>query len=282
MEKYEGKIDNLKVFSTREKPTRYYGKKSALDWGIRQANGEFILTTDVNCKMGPNWAQTIVQYFDEMTDMVVGFSSIKPDNSFLSKWQAVDYLLLMSGACGALKKGQAWGASAQNLAFRKKVYYEIGGYNQLEDIAAESGSLFLQVVRNNSYGRIKFAHHPDAWVESVPIENFSKFLSQRIRWAIEAKLMYRFNFKVFAGGFITLILNLLFPLVFILGFVEPGLFIIWACFGLLKYITEYLLFEKGIEKFDQKYLKDFFPYWFITQIPYAIVVGVAGIFKKKE
>ena len=56
------------------------GKKQALSMGIQKAKANFILTTDADCILPPDWISAMVFSFSAQTSMVVGLVKIQQDN----------------------------------------------------------------------------------------------------------------------------------------------------------------------------------------------------------
>jgi glycosyltransferase involved in cell wall biosynthesis len=73
-------------------------KKHALAFGISNAQGSIILTTDADCIVGKEWIKTMVSYFDENTALVSGPVRMKTSDNFflcIRHWNFPDLLGLV-------------------------------------------------------------------------------------------------------------------------------------------------------------------------------------------
>ena len=76
-------------------------KKRALDAGIAKAKNEWLLFTEVDCRLSSKWINGMSKYFSDNYDYVIGFSHMKKTNKLLNIFQSIDYLLLLIAARGA-------------------------------------------------------------------------------------------------------------------------------------------------------------------------------------
>lgn len=267
---------NLKIFSLlgTNTPLRY--KKAALAVGIHNAQGEIILTTDADCRMGPDWIATMAGYFTAEVGIVVGYSAMEGIDNLLVKWQSLDYLMLMAAAQGITNLGFAWACSGQNWAFRKALFDRVGGYQLLHDRTAGDDTLFMQIIKKKTRARAIFAAHPGAWVRTEALPELKSFLRQRIRWSSEANYIHRINplfFLVILATFLSNLAPLLLLLLWLVGLKVGGL-----ALGLLgiKLAAEGLLAARALKVYHREDLRMVFPLWFITQMPYVVFMGLAS------
>ncbi len=266
----------MRVIDGRQYSSQYRYKKAPMDLGIRLSKGEVILSTDADCRMGPDWISGMAAYFQEDVAMVVGFSGVRAAMGLFSKLQSLDFLLLMGAAQGALNLELSWGCSGQNLAYRKSVFEEVNGYAEISDRVGGDDSLFMQLIRRHKKGKIVFAADPQARVQNLPVPELSTFLRQRIRWASEANYMHRLNPVFFAVVLSAFVVNIS-ALAALVG---------WCC-GLLslpamlaltgsKLLVELTLCMKVSALYQEKGLRKWFPLWFLLQMPYVIAMGVGS------
>ncbi len=264
-------------------------KKRALDAGIRSSSGELLLFTDVDCYMGPGWVSGTVSYFTPGIDYVVGWSQVGMDTdpegdldseetaSPVSVFERLDFTLLMLAARGAAMMGTPWASSGQNQAYRRDVYEQVGGFSKLADRLQGDDSLFLQVARRQAKARVTFACDADCRVITNSVGSTGQLLLQRIRWAGDALAMLRFNPAFFPIPLATFGVN---ALVIILAFAAitdsatvlpvliPGI--------LIKALVEVTFLLFGTSRVSLGTLKRHFPLWFLMQIPYITIVGLAS------
>lgn len=267
---------NLKIYNVlgQNSPLKY--KKAALAVGIHNSRGEIILTTDADCRMGPDWIRTMAGYFTDNVGVVVGFSEMVGAERQVVRWQTFDYLMLMAAAQGATNLGIAWACSGQNWAFRRVLFDRVGGYQLLRDRLAGDDSLFMQLIRKKTRTKVVFASDERAWVRTLALPDFTSFVRQRIRWSSEAQYMHHFNLGFFMIIVATFLANLAPLLLLLLGLCGLKVWLWIAIFLLTKLVVEAVLSFRALTVYKQAGLIKFFPIWFLTQIPYIVGMGIAS------
>jgi len=263
---------NFKYVSSTEGNQKYKYKKRALDAGIKHAKYEFLLFTDVDCRPTPYWVSSMANNFDNNVDYIIGPASINNPKSLVSLYQSVDLDMLIASLNGITSLGLPCAASGQNQGFRKSIYYKVFGYDQIKNLLGGDDSIFLNIVRRN-FGKIKFVNDDNALVFSRHENIIKNLINQRMRWAIDGNLMYKYNFIFYIliiCTFMTNLIVLISPLLYILTSIEIQLFI------LFKFLFELLLFHLSRSKFS--FVN--FLFWFAIQPLYVVVIGVYTILAK--
>ena len=175
------------------------GKQNGLDIGIRASKGEIILTTDADCEAPPNWIQDTVREFEPDVGLVAGYSVFKEDISHQGVLQRVFIRLQLFEllgqyflSIGSMSQGIVWTCTGNNLAYRRRIYDELGGYENLGLVVLEDNML-LQWVDKHSKWRVKPVCN---MVYIEPTKTVRQFFTQRIRWASSA-LQYRLSLVSF-------------------------------------------------------------------------------------
>ncbi|MBT5782150.1 MAG: glycosyltransferase, partial [Candidatus Marinimicrobia bacterium] len=75
-------------------------KKYALTKGIESANGEIIISTDADCRVGKLWVSSMTSDVIKSNGISIGFSKIS-DKSFFDQYQKIDFLGIISANAGA-------------------------------------------------------------------------------------------------------------------------------------------------------------------------------------
>ncbi|UCH62269.1 MAG: glycosyltransferase [Fidelibacterota bacterium] len=279
----------IKVVDSASGDQRLTHKKRALDAGIRHSRGEVLLFTDVDCQMEPAWVRSMTSYFTPGTDYVVGWSQVAAGLSGVDDveltgptapfkvFERLDFAMLMLAARGATMMGTPWASSGQNQAYRRSVYERAGGFQKLAHRLQGDDSLFLQVARRRAKARITYATDPDARIVTDSAESLVQLIYQRIRWSGDAVAMWRFNpvfFPIPVATFgvnaliIVLVLAALADSTTVLPVLIPGI--------LLKALVEATFLLVGSTKLSLGGLRQHFPLWFLMQIPYVTLVGLAS------
>jgi len=267
-----------------DEPEGLTGKQTALDKAIRYSRGEIILTTDADCIVPFDWVSVMTSFFsDPEVGVVAGFSTIddrSPDFRKLGKWrrlflkmQSFELLTLFTAFAGGMGLGLALACTGNNLAYRRKVYEQMGGFKRIGRTVAED-NMFIQWVNLNTSWRIIPCCLRESLVITMPKVTLRDLLAQRIRWAsnsLENRLS-ALAFMVAVYG-----MNLLLYPTFLLSL--AGVIPIWIgpTAIAMKFLPEYLLVSKGIRMFGRGDLMKFFLPIQPLHTLYILICGLAGL-----
>ena len=263
------------VIDVESVPTGIHPKKNAISLGVAAAKGEIIIETDADVLVERNWIELTVERFLPDIGMVVGSSTIRAKKkTLLENLQAVDFLLLVASAQGALGHGIPMGATGQNLAYRKKVFEEVGGLEIHTRRYVSNDMLFLTKVSQTDW-KIVGNMSKETIVSTLAVEGWKGFFSQRTRWASNA-YWKDINFLLLLMLSVNYFINL---------FVAASIFIMIAnptfsfpIFGLIAYkvTIEALFLYVASKQLNRKDLFAKFLPWFLAVTPYVIIVGILG------
>lgn len=268
---------NVKVISVPEDFSVNAHKKRAIRYGIENCNGEIIVTTDADCIHNQNWLKTLLGFMDEKTGFVSGPVAFINTGSVFSKIQRLEFAGLVITGAGLIGSGRPTICNAANIAYRKKVYEDVGGFTYMLNLTSGDDELLMQKISRDSKYNVRFALHRDAIVKSFPNKTISEFYQQRKRWASKG-LFYNSKSLI-----VKLILIYSFyisiPLQLVLGIFTSKLFLLSLLFSLLlKFIFEYSVLRKGVNLLFEKDMLSVFPAAQLFQIPYIIFAGISGAF----
>ena len=257
-------------------------KKRALNAGIKRAKNEWLLFTDVDCRLNPGWVSGMANYFEDDVDYVVGYSEVDRGKKWITRFQALDFLMLMIAARGSTNSGRAWASTGQNQAYRKTLFNSVGGFSQIAKELQGDDTLFLQVCRKNKSAKVVFADKSNCRIIARQETSWISFFKQRMRWAGDANLMWKFNPAFFISIFNTFLLPLLLVVTIFTGiFSNPYYFTVFTKFLTVHLIIEFILYFIGVRKFDKKIQVIDFTFWFMIHIPYIVCMGVGSFFAHK-
>ena len=189
-------------------------KKRALDAGICTAQNEWLLFTDVDCRVSSGWVAGMSGYFCSKNDYVIGHSNVQSGNTLLNLFQSLDYFLLLVAARGAANLGSAWACSGQNQAYRKSLYQKVGGFSRIKNQIQGDDSLFMNLCRKRGKAVVVFADALQSHVTARQEKTWISLINQRLRWSGDANIIWKFNvgFYMLIVGFF--LLNLTFVSLF--------------------------------------------------------------------
>jgi len=166
-----------------DKPLNSY-KKKAITEAIKLSSGELIIATDADCRMGSKWLSTIVGYYEnEHPVMISSPVSYFEERSLFERMQTLEFYYLIGMGAAFIGNRRASTCNGANLAYRKDVFYEVGGFKGIDDVASGDDELLLQKVAAQFPGKIVFLKHYEAVVFTHAKHSLKEFLQQRRRWA---------------------------------------------------------------------------------------------------
>lgn len=178
-------LENLRVINNKG-----VGKKAALATAIRVARGSIIVTTDADCSVFPEWLRHIHEQFrDKKVMMAFGGVRLKGGDSFFSSLQEMEFASLIGSGAATAGLGFPTMCSGANLAFRKKAFLEVKGYQDNLQIPSGDDEFLMRKIQSRYPKSIHFLNHPQAVVTSCAESSLKGFFYQRIRWASK----WRFN-----------------------------------------------------------------------------------------
>jgi biofilm PGA synthesis N-glycosyltransferase PgaC len=160
------------------------GKKMALAAGIALAQGDIVVTTDADCRVGTRWLSTINRFFQRwQTQMVIGAVTIKESGGLFSRLQQLEFASLMGSTLASAGLHLPITCNGANLSFRKSAYQEVDGYAGNFGIASGDDEFLMRKVRSAYPRSVVYCHETDALVATRPHDSLRALYQQRIRWA---------------------------------------------------------------------------------------------------
>ena len=276
----EIKGDNrFKYISTENYKSNLKYKKRALKKGISVSKYEWLLFTDVDCRFGANWVESMSLNFSNC-DYLVGFSLVKTNNTLISYFQNLDYKMLMFATNAAILLSTPLASSGQNQSFKRSLFDSIGGYNKIATLLQGDDSIFLQICNKIKSLKVNFSINENSFVYAKTHSSWKQFLLQRIRWAGDANIMWKFNKLFYLVIISTFISNFYVIFYFFHYLVTKNISSHFIFILSIKLILEFLLFSIGSIYFKFKNNVVLFLFWFLMQPIYIVLVGATSYFLK--
>tara|TARA_Y100001970_G_scaffold264693_1_gene351551 strand:+ start:390 stop:1496 length:1107 start_codon:yes stop_codon:yes gene_type:complete len=272
IKKFAAKDNRFLYFSTRDSDSILKYKKRALDLGIKNAKYDWLLFTDVDCRLNKNWVLSMSNNFDN-SDYVIGLSEVNDDGSLCSKFQSIDFRMLMISACSSTIMNYPLACTGQNQSYKKNVFKNVEGYSKIFNLLQGDDSIFLQLCRKNKNLKVTFSINKNSHVIAKTHNKWKNFILQRIRWAGDANIMWKYN-KLF----FLIILSTFFANFFIISLLFCNALNLFFTLVILKFIFEFLIYFIGSKKMQLKINNLFFIQWYIIQIPYIVFMGFSSFF----
>lgn len=257
-----------------QKPLNSY-KKKAISEAINQASGELIVVTDADCRMGSGWLQSMVSLYEERGSYLISGPVVyHKDNTLFERLQTLEFLYLIGLGAAGIGRNKASTCNGANLAYRRDVFFEVGGFKDIDELASGDDELFLHKVAAKYPDRIDFCKDEQAIVYTEPKVNLQAFIDQRKRWASKST---RYKDKsIVALGISVWIFNVF----LLLSLAAAPLFpVLWptilGCLLVKMGIETVFLYPVCVFARRTPWLR-FLPLLSILHILYLAFIGIAG------
>ena len=159
-------------------------KKRAITESIRIATGDLILTTDGDCRVGPDWVAAFADFYARhQPKMMTGPVTFLTDKTIFGALQTVEFSSLIgSGAC-TLAWGRPTMCNGANLCYEKRVFAEVGGFAGFDHLASGDDELLMHKIAEQYPEGVRFLKNRAAIVETDAHRSLKSFYNQRKRWA---------------------------------------------------------------------------------------------------
>ena len=283
------KLISLKDFIASGKINSY--KKKAIEIAIQQSNGELIVTTDADCIVPENWLQTIAAFYQKKKPaFIVMPVAIHCTSKFIEIFQAVDFMTLQGITGASVNKKIHSMCNGANLAYTKKAFTDVNGFNGIDNIASGDDMLLMYKIYKQSTDAVLFLKSNNVIVQTQPVQTVKEFFNQRIRWASKADkyddkrifavllIVYLFNVLLIALPVFALFNNAsvtvrLYPIT-----ITSSIFEMWLFLLLVKTIVELIFLFPVAKFFKQQKLLWWFPLLQPFHIVYTVIAGWLGKF----
>jgi len=262
-------------------------KKNALKAGIEASKGEILCFTDADCLPVSRWIEELVKSFKPNVGLVAGYSPYQIPNDQISKegffkklffkFIAYEEFRAAIWAAGSIGWNIGWLCTGRNLAYRRKVYDEVNGFEKIKMSISGDDDLFLQLVRKQTDWKIRYVKTRESFIPTIPPMSFWSFIEQRKRHFSAAKF---FTVPMMLFLFFYHLSNLLLlasPILFLMNILYLPVVIVVFC---SKLLSDIILFKYSYRTFDASNFRYSFILMEVLYILYNSFIGPLGIFRK--
>ena len=264
--------------SPQEKIIAY--KKKAIELGIRQAQGDLIVTTDADCEMGVQWLLQLAGFY-ELTSakFIAAPVNFYEESNPLEYYQSLDFTGMMGITAAGIQGRFMHMCNGANVAYEKSAFTAVDGFRGIDDRASGDDMLLMQKIAKKYPGSLGFVKSQQAVVYTRAQASWQAFLRQRIRWASKSgdyeewkatvmlAIVFFFCFNLLANALLLPWLGLL------------GLAVLLLQFA-VKCWMDYRLLHSTATFFQRK---DLLRHFFLAQfwhIGYIVSVGILANMQK--
>jgi cellulose synthase/poly-beta-1,6-N-acetylglucosamine synthase-like glycosyltransferase len=201
LEAWKKRMPNLNVLRTGEAVMNLQGKVNALAQGMDAAKGEFVMITDADSTVQPNWVKEYLKYYAEDTGMVASITLLE-QKYFFDGVQSIDWSYLLGMACAAANIKIPLSVIGNNISVRRAAYESVGGYRKIPFSVTEDHALF-QAIWNKKPWKVRFPLHSDLVVMSQPCPDFKSWWRQKHRWVKGGEGLKFVGYVIFILGLLA-------------------------------------------------------------------------------
>jgi cellulose synthase/poly-beta-1,6-N-acetylglucosamine synthase-like glycosyltransferase len=201
LEAWKARMPNLTVLRTGEEVLHLRGKVNALTQGMDAASGEFVMITDADSRVPPNWVREYLKYYDENTGMVASITLLERKR-FFDGIQSIDWSYLLGLAMASANINIPLSVIGNNISVRRAAYEDVGGYRNIPFSVTEDYALFQAIWRKKPW-KVRFPLHRDLLVMSEPCPNFRSWWRQKHRWVKGGEGLKAIGYLIFIIGLLA-------------------------------------------------------------------------------
>lgn len=256
------------------------GKKAAITTAVKCSSNQYVFTTDADCIVPPYWVKLVMAAFeDPKVNMVCGGVSVTEGMSLLEIFQKAEWASIVLVSQFFFKIKRPLMCSAANMAYRRSVFLEIGGYKDNDKISSGDDEFLLKKIYV-TYGSnsVVYLNNPATVVNTFPTQDLTKYIAQRARWAGKWKAHKEWYHAGTAIFF--LILAVLQLATFLLLFGDWKDIVVFFAFWVSKGVTDYLIINKVLKDYNKEISGLYLIFTSVLHPLSVIAIVVSSIFVK--
>ncbi len=252
-------------------------KKKAIELAINQATGDWIVTTDADCFVTPQWLSTYASFINKDAPVFVA-APVKFINtgSFLSVFQCLDFISLQGITAASVHHNFHSMCNGANIAYNKNAFTQVGGFTGIDKIASGDDMLLMHKIYAQYPQQVKFLLAKNAIVQTTPMPTWRSFLNQRIRWASKADTYD--DKRIFWVLLLVYFLNVVLLIMLVACFWKPYLLIYLLLLLIAKTLVELRFMAPVAAFFNESRLLNYFGIMQPFHIFYTVIAGWLGKF----
>ena len=179
---YSKKYSFIRLVNIVKEDKNLIGKKGAIDAAIKLAKNEILAFTDADCLVESDWLKQINAHFTKNVDFVAGYSFIDLNSSFANGLKNLERASIFAVTSGSFGNNWALTCTAGNMAYRKSIYQEIGGFEGIGHIRSGDDDLMLQKM-GKKLRMMNFIFEPESMVYTSNNNNLNEHIQRESRRA---------------------------------------------------------------------------------------------------
>lgn len=276
LESFRERHPNVSILKT---DISAHGKKAALRLGIQHARGNYIVTTDADCRFGENRLQIVYNFCSEKSPQIVVGPVAMCGNGFFSDMQSLEFQSLAASTAGAVGIGHSIMCNAANLVYKKEIFRQFPNAMNDEYLSGDDVFLLHKVKREIKNG-IFYLKNKDALVHTKTEATLFSFFRQRLRWT--SKSSGYSDFDTLLTAFLVLGINLLIVILLTMSILKAEYFQLFILVFVLKLGIDFLLLVLSADFFGMRRKLVIFPILALIYPFYIVFTALFGFFYQKK
>jgi biofilm PGA synthesis N-glycosyltransferase PgaC len=274
-------VDGIKDKRVKVLSSKGIGKKAALHTGINASSYDYIMCTDGDCRVSPNWIRHTLSFlWKSKAKMTTGLVAISPTERYIEKWQYLDLLGMMAVTNHGIHTHQFRLANGANMAFKKSVFSDVGGYEANTTLASGDDVFLIQSAYQKYPDEVRFLKSSGSIVYTHGEDSWRKLWQQRKRWAGKTRA-YQEKGVIHLQGYIWIYHLVTLSSLIAFPFWEGITFFTGLLLLFVKFCMDYLLLSRMATFFDnRKPLKWYLPIA-LMHFFYILLAGIQALLPQK-
>lgn len=276
LQDFKKQYSNLKTVHVKESNLFTGGKKFAIMMGIKAAEHDLLLFTDSDCIPDSNeWLSTMALHF-ESKSIIIGYGAYAKEKSLLNWLIQFDTISNAINYLGFAKLGVPFMAVGRNMAYKKSLFYNHGGFAKHIHLKSGDDDLFMNQAATSS--NVAVVVHPKSFTTSTPKKTFESWFQQKKRHLTTGR-EYKFINKIVASIFSVSAIILLFTsLLLSVLWVDP----IFAYLLIGRYLLFQLTLAPGFYKLKAWYAITLLPLFELVIFIINFILSISNVFTKEN
>ncbi|MFC6224787.1 glycosyltransferase [Hymenobacter artigasi] len=259
-----------------ELPPAQTGKKEALLTALHAARAPWLVCTDADCRLGPDWlaAYAALLHRHPQANFISGPVLLTGPDSLFMTLMGLEFAGLVGVGAACLARQAPTMCNGANLAYRRAAFEAVGGFADNVHLASGDDEFLLHKIHAAFPGTAHFLADAAATVRTAAPDTLRALLRQRVRWASK----WRHYQSAASRNLALLVLGANVALAggVVAAAIWPGLWLWVAAAWVIKLGADAWFLSPVLGFFGRrKWLWGLLPLQMLYA-PYALAVGAAG------
>lgn len=269
---------HLKVVNLPVSVNNFHGKKFPLSIGIKSAKNEIILLTEADSiPTSYDWISEIVKGFTENKEIVLGYNAYEKKAGLLNAFIQFENQTISMNYLGYAMLGNPYMGIGKNLAYKRSLFFENGGFISHYNIPVGDDDLFVNKVAKPKNTSVVLSS--DSIILSSAKTRYYDWVMQKKKYYSSLKhFKFKDRFLTSLLPVSTFFLYLLVAASIVLG--VPWQYVVVAL--LIRYIFQIICYYRASLVLGTKKIAIFAPLFELFFLFYNTIIRITTLLTKKK